>query len=218
MATESYPERQRNVEHGFIAIPIKRHAADPPPGFADCDLIGRLMLRDDRTAFAELVRCHQSQLRASLRKMTGGNAALSDDIAQETFILAWRNIGSFRHEAKFSTWLYRIAFNAWQSELRRKREQPLDQDFQPEADAVAPESEHTGVARDVARAMLDLTDGERAAIMQYYYNDLSHEEAPYVLGMPLGTVKTNILKAKEKMRAKLHDYAQDSRSNKEAAA
>ena len=199
-------------------MPAKRHTADTPPGFTDCDLIGRVLLRDDRTAFAELVRRHQSQLRASLRKMTGGNAALSDDIAQETLILAWRNIESFRHEAKFSTWLYRIAFNAWQSDLRRKREHPLDQDLQPEADAVAPESEHTGVARDVARAMVDLTDGERAAIMQCYYNDLSHEEAAYVLGMPLGTVKTNILKAKEKMRAKLNDYAQDSRSGRGAAA
>jgi RNA polymerase sigma-70 factor (ECF subfamily) len=94
----------------------------------------------------------------------------------------------------------------------------LNEDFVQEAEAVAPESEHTGVARDVARAMVDLSDGERAAILQCYYNDLSHEEAAFVLRMPLGTVKTNILKAKEKMRAKLNDYAQDSRYGKGAAA
>lgn len=199
-------------------MPAKRHATDPPAEFADCDLIGRVLLRDDRTAFAELVRRHKSALRASLRRMTGGNAALSDDIAQETFILACRNIGSFLHEAKFSTWLYRIAFNAWQSEIRRRRKHPLDQDFLHEAEVFAPESEHTGVAHDVARAMVDLTDGERAAILQCYYNDLSHEEAAYVLGMPLGTVKTNVLKAKAKMRVKLNAYAQDSRSGKGAAA
>ncbi len=199
-------------------MPAKRNATDPPAEFTDCNLVGRVLLRDDRTAFAELVRRHPSALRASLRRMTGGNAALSDDIAQETFILAWRNIGSFRHEAKFSTWLYRIAFNAWQSEISRTREHPFDQDFLHEAEAVVTESEHTGVARDVAWAMADLTDGERAAILQCYYNELSHEEAAYVLGMPLGTVKTNILKAKEKMRAKLNDYAQDSRSGKGAAA
>jgi RNA polymerase sigma-70 factor (ECF subfamily) len=74
------------------------------------------------------------------------------------------------------------------------------------------------VARDVARAMVNLTDGERAAIMQCYYNDLSHEEAAYVLGMPLGTVKTNILKAKEKMRARLIDYARELQPGKGAAA
>ena len=92
------------------------------PGFADNDLIARALLKDDRNAFGELVRRHQSQLRASLRRMTGGNIDLADDVAQETFILAWKNIKSFRFEAKFSTWLYRIAFNAWQSEVRKKHE------------------------------------------------------------------------------------------------
>ena len=183
-----------------------RSAADDPVGFTDNDLIGRVLLRDDRNAFAELVRRHQSQLRASLRKMTGGHNELSDDIAQETFILAWRNIKSFRYEAKFSTWLYRIAFNAWQSEVRKKHELAMDDTMLPEPEPVQPESERTGVRRDVMRAMEGLTDGERNAILQCYYNDLSHEEAAYVLGIPLGTVKTNILKAKEKMRAKLTAY------------
>ena len=188
-------------------MPTANRRADEAIGFADNDLIGRILLRDDRNAFAELVRRHQSQLRASLRKLTGGNLDLSDDIAQETFILAWRNMKSFRYEAKFSTWLYRIAFNAWQSELRKKHELAMDDESLPEPEPVAPESERTGIQRDLARAMDGLTDGERNAILQCYYNDLSHEEAAYVLGIPLGTVKTNILKAKEKMRAKLGAYA-----------
>lgn len=177
-----------------------------PSGFTDNDLIGRVLLRDDRNAFSELVRRHQSQLRASLRKMNGGQVELSDDIAQETFILAWRNIKSFRYEAKFSTWLYRIAFNAWQSEVRKKHELAMADDNLPEPEPVVPESEHTGMKRDLMRAMEGLSDGERNAILQCYYNDLSHEEAAFVLGIPLGTVKTNILKAKEKMRAKLKAY------------
>lgn len=183
-----------------------RAATAQPQCFTDSDLIGRVLLRDDRHAFAELVRRHQSQLRASLRKMTGGNFALADDIAQETFILAWRNIRSFRYEAKFSTWLYRIAFNAWQSEARKKRELPLPAEQLPEPEPLQPESELTGLKRDLARAMASLSDGERNAIQQCYYNDLSHEEAAYVLGIPLGTVKTNILKAKEKMRVSLDAY------------
>lgn len=188
---------------------IGRHG-DDPTGFSDNDLIGRVLLRDDRNAFAELVRRHQSQLRASLRKMTGGRIELSDDIAQETFILAWRNIKSFRYEAKFSTWLYRIAFNAWQSEVRKKHEVQMDEDSTFEPEPVAPESERTGVQRDLQRAMAGLTDGERNAILQCYYHDLSHEEAAFVLGLPLGTVKTNILKAKEKMRTKLGAYESTS--------
>ena len=180
------------------------------PGFADNDLIARVLLKDDRNAFGELVRRHQSQLRASLRRMTGGNIELADDVAQETFILAWKNIKSFRFEAKFSTWLYRIAFNAWQSEVRKKHELLLDHALMPEQ--VAPEfvAETTGMRRDLARAMDGLTIGEQNAITQCYYNDLSHEEAAYVLGIPLGTVKTNILKAKEKMRAKLAAYGPEA--------
>lgn len=178
---------------------------EPSPRFADNDLIARVLLNDDRNAFSELVRCHQSQLRASLRRMTGGNAELSDDVAQETFILAWKNIKSFRHEAKFSTWLYRIAFNAWQSEVRKKHEVPMEDGLMPEPEAVECVVAN-GVRRDLQRAMEGLTAGEYNAITQCYYNDLSHEEAAYVLGIPLGSVKTNILKAKEKMRAKLAAY------------
>lgn len=199
-------------------MPDIRQPREQQSAFSDSDLIGRMLLRDDRNAYAELVRRHQSTLRASLRKMTGGNVELSDDIAQETFILAWRNIKSFRYEAKFSTWLYRIAFNAWQSEIRKKHELAMDRDAMPEESA-PPESDHTGVRRDLQRAMVGLTDGERNAIEQCYYNDLSHEEAAYVLGIPLGTVKTNILKAKEKMRAKLKAYQPlQSAANEGAAA
>ncbi len=182
---------------------------NPSPGFADNDLIARVLLKDDRNAFGELVRRHQSQLRSSVRRMTGGNEVFADDIAQETFILAWKNIKSFRYEAKFSTWLYRIAFNAWQSEVRKKHEVLMDDSLMPEPEAVECDTAASSVRRDLDRAMEGLTIGEHNAITQCYYNDLSHEEAAYVLGIPLGTVKTNILKAKEKMRAKLAAYGSD---------
>ena len=82
--------------------------------FADHALISRVLLKHDRNAFAELVRRHQSALRASLRKMTGGQFALADDIAQETFILAWKNIQSFRlkfsHLATFAPLKYKLYF------------------------------------------------------------------------------------------------------------
>jgi RNA polymerase sigma-70 factor (ECF subfamily) len=177
-----------------------------PAGFADRDLIARVLRDDDRHAFAELVRRHQSALRASLRRMTGGQVELADDIAQETFILAWKNIRQFRFEAKFSTWLYRIAFNAWQSEVRKKHEQLMDEDQLPEPEPIESAAEQSGLRRDLARAMEVLNEAERNAIVQCYYHDLSHDEAAYVLGLPLGTVKTHIFKAKEKMRAQLAAY------------
>ena len=177
---------------------------------SDNDLIARVIAKGDQNAFSTLVKRHQSKLRASLRKMTGGQIELADDVAQETFILAWKNISKFRFEAKFSTWLYRIAFNAWQTDVRRKSEVLLDGENTPEPEPSPPESEATGLRRDLEYAMCDLNDAERAAIMQCYYNDLSHDEAAYVLGMPLGTLKTHVLRAREKMRQRLHDYATHS--------
>ncbi len=183
------------------------------PEISDNDLIARVIAKGDQYAFSELVKRNQSALRASLRKMNGGHIELADDVAQETFILAWKNIGKFRFEAKFSTWLYRIAFNAWQSDVRRKSELLLGEDATPEPEPTEPESTATCLRYDVERAMVDLTAAEHAAIQQCYYNDLSHDEAAYVLGVPLGTLKTHVLRAKEKMRQRLQDYAEPGANN-----
>ena len=80
-------------------MPSVRRDRASSPEFVNHDLIRRVLLHDDRNAFAELVRRQQAQLRASLRKMTSGNIELSDDIAQETFFLAWRKMKSFRQGA-----------------------------------------------------------------------------------------------------------------------
>jgi RNA polymerase sigma-70 factor, ECF subfamily len=172
---------------------------------SDADLILAVLERQDRGAFAELVRRHQSRVRAALRRLTRGDAALAEDLAQETFILAWRNLKAFRFEARFSTWIDRLAFHAWQSEARKRHEVLLDLD----ADELPPGSEAFAEMPDVAsridleRAIATLSDGERAAIAACYYADLSHEEAAAALGMPLGTVKTHVMRAKLKLRARL---------------
>jgi RNA polymerase sigma-70 factor (ECF subfamily) len=184
-----------------------------PPPISDAALIARVVVSDDRHAFGELVRRHQSAVRATLRKLTGGNGALADDLAQETFLLAYRNLKSFRQEARFSTWLYRIAYNAFLADARKMKEQPFPADA--DADSLAPVdlAEHRGVARgaalsiDLERAMGVLSEAERAAIVQCYHNDLTHEEAAAVLGCPVGTVKTHILRAKEKLRTRLSGWA-----------
>jgi len=178
----------------------------------DAELIARSVVGDDRDAFAELVRRHQSSVRACLRRLTTGNHALADDLAQETFILAWRNLKAFRQEARFSTWLYRIATNCWLANSRKRKEELLgdreesvadDSDEAADAaDAGADEvSRAAALKLDLTRAMRLLTDAERAAIVQCYDNDLSHEEAAYVLGCPVGTVKTHIHRGKQKLKA-----------------
>ena len=170
----------------------------------DAELILAVLERDDRQAFSLLVLRHQSKVRTVLRRLAKGDAALADDLAQETFVLAWRKLASFRFEARFSTWLYRIAFNAWQSEARKHREVLLDLDDDgPQGSERYEEMPDIAARVDLERAMAELSDGERAAIGACYYADLSHEEAAAALGMPLGTVKTHVLRAKAKLRARL---------------
>ena len=171
----------------------------------DAALIRAVQAGDDRPAFAELVGRHQSAVRTVLRRLARGDQGLADDLAQETFVLAWRNIRHFRFEARFSTWLYRIAINAWRSEARKKRELLLDaDDGLPPSDALPDESLPDIAARvDLERALATLSEGERAAIAACYYADLSHEEAAQALGIPVGTVKTHILRGKAKLKARL---------------
>lgn len=177
----------------------------PPAELTDRDLIGRVLAGNDRTAFAMLVERHQSMIRSMLRRLTG-DPAKADDLAQETFILAWKHLASFRSDARFSTWLYRIAHNCFLAEVRKRHDAPAppsDGDGAEAVDAGRDHSEATVLRMDVDRALQSLSDAERAAIVQCYHNDLTHEEAALVLGCPLGTVKTHVLRARQKLRAAL---------------
>src|SRR6185295_884575 len=130
---------------------------------SDAQLIARAVVQDDRHAFGELVRRHQSAVRSTLRRLTGGNIAQADDLAQETFLLAFRNLRSFRQEAKFSTWLYRIATNAYLADARKRKEELLgdrDADVADDEGGDAPDEE-SGVP-DPARAATLAMDMERA--------------------------------------------------------
>jgi len=183
------------------------------PEVTDAALIARVVVQDDRHAFSELVRRHQSAVRATLRRLTAGNHALADDLAQDTFMLAYRNLKSFRQEARFSTWLFRIATNAFLADARKRKEELLgdrdaevsadDDDGELPQDTVGDHTRGATLRLDMERALGVLSDGERAAIVQCYHNDLSHEEAAYVLNCPVGTVKTHILRAKAKLRSQL---------------
>jgi RNA polymerase sigma-70 factor (ECF subfamily) len=183
------------------------------PPVSDEALIARVVVSDDRHAFGELVRRHQSAVRATLRKLVGGNTALADDLSQETFLLAYRKLKQFRQEARFSTWLYRIAYNVFLADARRMKELPMPEDSDADEFAQGEEKGGASVSRraalsiDLERAMSVLSDAERAAIVQCYHNDLSHEEAAVVLGCPVGTVKTHILRAKQKLKARLGAWA-----------
>lgn len=172
--------------------------------FTDADLIARVLLREDQHAFGELVRRHQSPVRGFLVKLAGGDAHRADDLAQETFLKAWKSLNTFRGTAKFSTWLFGIACNEWRMHARGRKELALEEMADPPPEPEQPSAADTSQLRlDLAEAMKNLTVAERAAIVLCCQNGLSHEEAAQVLECPLGTVKTNVLRGREKLRRRL---------------
>jgi RNA polymerase sigma-70 factor (ECF subfamily) len=157
--------------------------------------------RGDRHAFARLVRAHQSRVRLQLRRLAHGDAALADDLAQETFVQAWLHLNDFRGDARLATWLHRIALTRFLQHVRRPQLPVEWRD--PEAATVEPAHDPRGVeglGRDVERALEALSEIQRLVVVHCFHLDLSHAEAAQVLGLPLGTLKSHLDRAKTRLR------------------
>ncbi|WP_457324890.1 RNA polymerase sigma factor [Roseateles sp. P5_E11] len=157
----------------------------------------------DRAAFAALVQAHQGYLRKLLGRVCRGDQGRADDLAQEAFVRAWRALPKFRGEARFRTWLTRLAYSALSAE---RPALPLVDDAPPELGAHSDFAPGADWRIDLDRAMADLSEPQRHALLLCYGADLSHAEAALVLGWPLGTVKTQVLRAKAKLRAQLQAW------------
>ena len=171
----------------------------------DADLVARVLVDDDQHAFGELVRRNQSAVRGLLRQLTRTDVALADDLSQQAFLRAYKNIRSFRGEARFSTWLYRIAYNCFREDARRRKELVgIDEEqLQTQHD---PQVANPALRHDLMRALSLLPLNERSAVLLCCQNGLSHDEAARVLDIPLGTVKTNVLRGREKLKRMLADW------------
>jgi RNA polymerase sigma-70 factor, ECF subfamily len=173
----------------------------------DADLIARVLSVEDHNAFAELVRRYQSPVRAFLTRMTRGDTHLADDLAQETFLKAWRKLNTYSGTAQFSTWLFGIAVNEFRTVARQRKELAVDDvDEVPTETPQPPVGSQSGLRLDLTEALKRLHFGERAAVLLCCQNGLSHEEAAQALDCPLGTVKTNVLRGKEKLKRWLQGY------------
>ena len=172
---------------------------------SDKVLVARVVADGDCHAFAELVRRHQSMLRGFLRRLTN-DAFLADDLAQEALVEAYNNIGKFRDQSTFSTWLLGVGYNRFRHSRRRMRELEMPENM-PEAEDSAVNPQARGTSADVESALAKLGADQRAALELCYGHGLSHEEAASVLDCPVGTLKTNILRAREKLKSHLAAYA-----------
>jgi RNA polymerase sigma-70 factor (ECF subfamily) len=175
----------------------------------DDALIERAANGGDNAAFAELVRRHQGRVRGLLLRLTN-NATLADDLAQEVFLRAYRGLVGFEGRSRFSTWIYRIAYNVFLNHRTRSKElAALPPGF--ETNAPAPDSELSAsrldMRRDLAAAIVELPERYRVVVTLYYLEDVSYPEIAEVLDLPLGTVKTHLHRAKKLLRDRLEGNA-----------
>jgi RNA polymerase sigma-70 factor (ECF subfamily) len=156
----------------------------------------------DAAAFGALVRQHQSSVRGFLRRLTKGNHALADDLAQETFLEAYRKIAQFQGQGSFTGWLYAIAWSRFLMENRKRKLEPLDDMDERVAPSIDP-----AIKLDLEKAMALLRAPERAALTLCFALGMPHEEAAAAMGVPLGTLKSHVARGREKLKNLLKDHA-----------
>jgi RNA polymerase sigma-70 factor (ECF subfamily) len=168
---------------------------------SESEWLAREAAAGDAAAFGVLVRQHQSKLRGFLLRMTRGNHALADDLAQETFLEAFRKIAQFG-SGSFFGWLTAIAYSRYLMEARRRKLESLDEMGEMPDDAPEPETASASKL-DLEKAMARLVPAQRAALTLCFALGLSHEEAAAALDMPLGTLKSHVNRGREKLAGML---------------
>jgi len=183
---------------------IRADAAD------EASLIERSKASDPK-AFERLYRQHVDKVYGLCLRMTG-NPGEAEDCAQEAFIQAWRQLGKFRGDSAFSTWLHRIAVNAVLGRMRKsKREQERIQ-------VVAERSPHqplavdSGELRDLAAAVDRLPTGARHVFVLNAVYGYSHEEAGRMLGIAVGTSKAQLHRARRMLSEALAEQDAENAS------
>ena len=179
---------------------------------ADIELV-ESALAGREFGFEELVRRYQRPIAAYVYRMVG-DYDISLDLTQEVFIKVYNSLGRYRSEFKFSTWIYKIAHNAAIDHLRRHttREQAFSSsetgeriEAAIESRRMSPEqeSERNERCSEIEGIVQLLPHPYRELILLRHSNDLSYDEIAEVTGLPLGTVKNRLFRAREAMREQL---------------
>jgi RNA polymerase sigma factor (sigma-70 family) len=166
-------------------------------------LVVGLARSGDRAAFEELVRRRQTWIRNLMRRCCG-DAALADDLAQQVFLQAWKNIRRLQQANRFAGWLKRLAVNTWLQHLRKN--DPLKNAAEQDDNKLV-HRDTTGIALDLDRALATLSDQERLCVVLSYHESLTHGEIAKMTDMPLGTVKSYIRRGTKRLRETLSAYS-----------
>jgi RNA polymerase sigma factor RpoE len=199
--------------------------ASPPPEVqvSDPRHEERELLRQakagDLTAYDSLVRRYQERVYATIYHMTS-NHEDANDLAQETFIKAFRALSSFKGDSSFFTWLYRIAVNKTINHLKQRKRRnhlslnDLDINAEHDPDIVALISDKTPrrevnlteLQEKLNAAMQKLSEVHRMVVTLHDVQGLSHDEISQIMGCNVGTVRSRLFYARQQMQAYLSDY------------
>ncbi len=165
---------------------------------SDTALVARVIATDDRSAFELLVRRHQSAVRNFLRRLARNDTERANDLAQETFIKMYQGLASYRGSARFTTWLFRIAYHTFLNDQRSRH--PNEEFDDDEHGAHADTTAQTADTLDVERALERLSVRQRAVFDLHYKKGMTHSEIAEALELPLGTIKSDLVRGHEKLK------------------
>jgi len=169
----------------------------------DNTLIARVISNGDQHAFATLIKKYQGAIRHFLRRLTAGDQATADDIAQEAFLRIYQNLDTFLGKSAFSTWAHKIAYNCFLKYKQKVYHQHEIEGF----DFSILEAQVEDIEKDliIERLMECLDIAERTCITLSISAGMSHQEICVVTKFPLGTIKSHINRGKQKLMDKVNN-------------
>jgi RNA polymerase sigma-70 factor, ECF subfamily len=199
-----------------LGAPLSRTASSPVE--LDDQQLVTASKRGDQDAFAQLVQRYQRRIFNLVYRMLQQYEEASE-ITQETFLAAWQGLPSFRGEARFATWLYRIAYNCALKQLEtRKRDRALQAALQAEqALETKANVDRAGARIDeheqqafVQEHLSHLPAKYRVVLILRHLQDMTYEEMAEILTMPVGTIKTHLFRARNLLKERLQGLDRDS--------
>ena len=173
---------------------------------SDRELATRVAVSGDQAAFAQLVDRHQGPVRQFLRRLTAGDDAAADDLAQETFLAAYTKMHTFKGTAKLTTWLHTIAYRQFIGLTRKQKRITLPGEL-PDPGHDPRTAQESKIL--VQQLMGELNEVDRACLTLSYAVGMSHAEIGAIVDLPVGSVKSRIHRARKKLQdwLKEHDHS-----------
>ena len=174
-------------------------------------LLLRRAMNGDERALRQIWAEHAPHIDAVVKRLCDGDADMAADIAQEVWIQIFRALPGYRGDSQFGTWAHRIAVNRTLNALRRvRRLAKIETDIEEDTASVEMESDRTFLAESIEQAMGHLSPGARAVFVLHDIEGFTHEEIGAELGITSGGSKSQLFKARAKLRRLLAPLVDES--------